>query len=70
MQTYGCKACGFQSRRGGEEEQRFDTFLHIFTTHLHKDIGLEREESAGLMNKTRLHRLDKTRLWAISQGVN
>ena len=65
MQTYGCKACGFQSRRGGEEEQMFDTFLHIFTTHLHKDIGLEREEAKPMVEQCMDYRWEM-----MSIGVN
>ena len=51
MQTYGCNHCGESFM------VQFETFLHIFCTHLHKDIALAPIESqrllAGTMKYTR-----------------
>jgi len=44
---YFCSQCGLES------SSIFETFLHIFTTHLHVDIGLSQEESKRLLSQTR-----------------
>ncbi len=49
MQTYCCNHCGFNS------ESIFEIFLHIFTDHLHQDIGLDKEEGQQLLKKTYLY---------------
>jgi hypothetical protein len=49
MQTYCCNHCGFNSG------SIFEIFLHIFTDHLHQDIGLDREEGQELLKKTYLY---------------
>jgi len=46
MQTYCCNHCGFHS------DSIFEIFLHIFTDHLHQDVGLDSEEGQALLRKT------------------
>jgi hypothetical protein len=43
MQTYHCNHCGIECAT------IFDVFLHIFTDHLHVDIGLDPVESKRLL---------------------
>ena len=38
MQSYGCNHCGIST------PSIFEIMLHIFTDHLHQDIGLDKEE--------------------------
>lgn len=45
MQSYCCQHCGIYS------ESTFELFLHIFTDHLHKDIGLETPQVKEIMQK-------------------
>ena len=45
MQTYCCQHCGLSSKT------TLELFLHIFTEHLHKDIGLEKEEVPEMLMK-------------------
>jgi len=51
MQIYSCNHCGLNS------ESIFNIFLHIFTDHLHKDIGLSKEEGRELLKKTYLYEI-------------
>lgn len=53
MQTYACQHCGLISKT------TFDLFLHIFTEHLHKDVGLSKKEVRRLLQGT--DRLDMTK---------
>ena len=46
MQNYCCNHCGFHS------DAIFEIFLHIFTDHLHQDVGLDSEEGQALLKKT------------------
>lgn len=43
MQTYSCQHCRT------EHETVFTLFLHIFTDHMHVNIGLLPAESRGLI---------------------
>ena len=52
MQTYCCNHCGFNSA------SIFEIFLHIFTDHLHQDVGLDKSEVHDLLKKTYLYRVD------------
>ncbi len=45
MQTYSCQHCGLSSKT------TFDLFLHIFTQHMHKDVGLTRKEVGRLLRE-------------------
>lgn len=45
MQTYSCQHCGLNSKT------TFDLFLHIFTQHMHKDMGLTRKEVRRLLRE-------------------
>ena len=45
MQTYSCQHCGLNS------STTFDLFLHIFTQHMHKDVGLTRKEVRRLLRE-------------------
>ena len=45
MQTYSCQHCGLNS------STTFDLFLHIFTQHMHKDLGLTRKEVRRLLRE-------------------
>jgi|GEM_PF-1148940 len=47
MQTYSCQHCGLCSN------STFDLFLHIFTQHMHKDVGLTRKEVRRLLREAR-----------------
>ena len=47
MQTYSCQHCGLSART------IFDLFLHIFTQHMHKDVGLTRKEVRRLLREAR-----------------
>ncbi|MBM4444621.1 MAG: hypothetical protein FJ020_04855 [Chloroflexi bacterium] len=49
MQTYCCNHCHFNS------ESIFEIFLHIFTDHLHHDVGLDSDEGQSLLKKTYLY---------------
>lgn len=51
MQTYYCNHCGISA------ESSFEIFLHIFTDHLHQDIGLEKEQGAFLLKRTYVYEL-------------
>ena len=51
MQIYYCNHCGLNS------ESIFNIFLHIFTDHLHKDIGLSKEEGRELLKQTYLYEI-------------
>ena len=63
MQSYGCQHCG-RDFKGAEP--RFSCSLHIFCTHLHKDIALAPVESLKLLEGMMVLR------WEMipSQGVN
>jgi hypothetical protein len=54
MQTFCCNHCGLNC------ETMFSVFLHIFTDHMHTDIGLEKDECQRLIGKTQPYKL-KTR---------
>jgi hypothetical protein len=56
MQTFCCNHCGLNC------ETVFSVFLHIFTDHMHTDIGLEKDECQRLIGKTQPYRL---KTWAI-----
>ncbi len=47
MQVYSCQHCGLHS------ETTFDLFLHIFTQHQHKDVGLTSKEVRRLLRESR-----------------
>jgi hypothetical protein len=47
MQRYSCQHCGLHS------ENTFDLFLHIFTQHMHKDVGLSTKEVVRLLSGSR-----------------
>jgi hypothetical protein len=51
MPIYCCNHCGISS------ETTFEVFLHIFTDHLHKDIGVGKQEVQGLLKKTYLYQV-------------
>lgn len=51
MQTYFCNHCGFNS------PSIFEIFLHIFTDHLHQDVGLDKNEGQDLLKKTYLYQV-------------
>ncbi len=46
MQVYSCQHCGLHS------ETTFDLFLHIFTQHMHKDVGLNRKDVSRLLKES------------------
>jgi hypothetical protein len=45
-QTYQCSHCG------QTVSSIFGVFLHIFTTHMHVDIGLDPPESIEMLGQT------------------
>ena len=49
MQTFFCNHCRIQCA------SVFAVFLHIFTEHMHTDIGLDPAESKGFLRQTRPH---------------
>lgn len=51
MQMYFCNHCGFNS------PSILEIFLHIFTDHLHQDVGLDRDEGRELLKKTYLYQV-------------
>ncbi len=59
MQTYCCLQCGLSS------VTTFDLILHIFTQHLHKDVGLTEKEVRRLLKDARS--LDMA-LWVICRN--
>ncbi len=59
MQTYSCQHCGLSS------STTFDLFLHIFTQHMHKDMGLTRKEVRRLLREAQP--LDMSR-WVINKN--
>jgi len=59
MQTYSCQHCGLSSKT------TFDLFLHIFTHHMHKDVGLTRKEVRRLLREA--HPLDMSQ-WVVCRN--
>jgi hypothetical protein len=57
LQTYYCNHCGMNC------ETIFSVFLHIFTDHMHVDIGLGKDESSVLVNKMKLYRIRVSYFW-------
>ncbi len=57
MQTYYCNHCGINC------DTIFNVFLHIFTDHMHSDIGLDRVESRALVGKTEPYRVRVLFFW-------
>lgn len=57
MQTYYCNHCGMNC------DTIFNVFLHIFTDHMHTDIGLEKAEARVLVGQTQPYRVRVMFYW-------